>query len=240
MEIRPLSVISPSSLDNLLLSLPFYKQVKQESRAQYDLLLTYSRLFEFTPSSVLLEKGRKDNWLYFLLRGQLSVLTATDQGQEATVNIITPGEVFGDIALILDQERTATVIADKNCKRVLVFGTNFDVFGELTDFSQITLQSKLIFYRNMVHNLRWKLEMYRSSYPDQDFSSDHRKIRLFSGTKDTVDELKSLEIQAQLLAKLIINWNANLQRLMTTSVSNVASATIASPSVLDATLNQAG
>ena len=213
MEIKPLSYLSSASLDNLLLSLPFYKQVKQESRAQYDVLLSYSRLFEYQPAGVLLEKGRKDNWLYFLLRGQLSVETTNNQGIKTTVNRITPGEVFGDIALVLGQERRATVIADKSCKRVLVFGTNFDVFGELTDFSKITLESKLIFYRNMVHNLRWKLETYRSSYPDQDCADKHRKIKLFMGSKGTVDELKSLEYQAKLFARLIIGWNTQFDRL---------------------------
>ena len=212
MEIKSLSCLTPESLDALLLSLPFYKQVKQESRAQYDLLLSYSRLFQFEPGETLLEVGRRDHWLYFLVKGQLAVLSGGTHELQHTVNYITPGEVFGDLSVVLNEPRTATVIADNNCKSVLVFGTDFNVFGELCDFSCISLASKLIYFRNMVHNLRWKLEVYRITYPEQVFAGEHRKVTLFTGKKNTVDELLSLNWQACSLARLLIRWNSAFQR----------------------------
>lgn len=211
MEIKSLNSLTPESLDTLLLSLPFYKQVKQESRAQYDLLLSYSRLLMFEPGETLLEEGRKDHWLYFLLKGQLVVLSGSSLGPKYTVNYITPGEVFGDLSVVLNEPRTASVVADSYCKSVLVFGTDFSVFGELCDFSSISLASKLIYFRNMVHNLRWKLEVYRITYPEQDFADEHRKVSLFIGKKNTVDELTSLNWQACSLAKLLLRWNSAFQ-----------------------------
>lgn len=218
MDVQPLHRYPQESLDNLLLSIPFYRSVKNLDEYQYELLMRYSRVIEYQPGEVVLEQGRKDEWLYFLLKGQLQVVSekpvgASEHRDNVVVNYITPGEVFGDLAVLLDHERTATVTADANCKRIVVFGTDFRVFGELRDVQPITIATKLIYYRNMVHNLRWKLDVYRVSYPEKSFASDHRKIKLYTGPKDTMEELVSLDHQARELARLLVLWNAEFNRL---------------------------
>ncbi|SMF60257.1 Cyclic nucleotide-binding domain-containing protein [Alteromonadaceae bacterium Bs31] len=213
MEVHPLHKYRQDSLDNLLCSIPFYKAIKQSDTLQYDMLMSYSRIIEYRPGEVLLEQGQKDQWLYFLLRGQLAVVVGTGQHERKVVNYITPGEVFGDLAVVIDHLRTATVVADPNCKSVMVFGTDFQVFGELGNFSKISLDTKLEYYRNMVHNLRWKLEVYRMSYPDQSFASNHRKVKLYTGKKGTLEELNSLDEQARALARLLVSWNLEFDRL---------------------------
>lgn len=213
MEIRSLHQFPRESLDALVATIPFYRAVRQQDQWQYDLLMSQSRIIEYHPGEVLLEKGETDNWLYFLLKGQLVVSVGDDQKGEKQVNYVTPGEVFGDLAGLLNHERTATVIADHNSKRVLVFGTDFRVFGELREIHRISLKTKLLYYGNMVHNLRWKLEVYRATYPDHLFASQHRKIKLYSGPKGTMDELISLDEQARQLANLLVDWNLEFDRL---------------------------
>ena len=213
MEVRPLYHYPQISLENLVSSIPFYKAIKQKDQWQYDLLMSYSRIIEYRPGEVLLEQGQVDQWLYFLLKGQLLVVVGEGTSDRKVVNYITPGEVFGDLAALVDHQRIATVIADSNSKRVLVFGTDFKVFGQLQDVSKISLLTKLEYYRNVVHNLRWKLEVYRMSYPEHAFASNHRKVKLFMGTKDTMDELISLDEQARALARLIVGWNLEFDRL---------------------------
>jgi len=197
----------------LLSSIPFYKAVRQRDEWQYDVLMSFSRIVEYRPGEVLLEQGQNDQWLYFLLRGQLAVVVGSGETERKVVNYITPGEVFGDLAVLINHERTATVVADPHCKSVMVFGTDFQVFGELEDISTINLATKLEFYRNMVHNLRWKLEVYRMTYPDQAFASNHRKVRLYTGIRDTLEELKSLDEQARSLARMLVNWNFEFDKL---------------------------
>ena len=221
MEVRPLHHFPQDSLDNLLSSIPFYKAIKQKNQWQYDLLMSYSRIIEYSPGEVLLEKGQRDHWLYFLLKGQLLVVVGDKNTERKVVNYITPGEVFGDLAVLIDQQRTATVIADSNCKRVVVFGTDFQVFGELHDLRKISLETKLEYYRNVVHNLRWKLEVYRMSYPEHVFASNHRKIKLYTGPKNTMEELESLDDQAKSLARLLVSWNLEFDRLAITPRENL-------------------
>jgi CRP/FNR family cyclic AMP-dependent transcriptional regulator len=213
MEIRPLHQFPRESLDALVAAIPFYRAVKQQDQWQYDLLMSHSRVIEYGPGEVLLEKGETDNWLYFLLKGQLMVTVGDDQQGERQVNYIIPGEVFGDLAVFLNHERSATVVADHNCKKATVFGTDFRVFGDLREIHQISLKTKLLYYSNMVHNLRWKLEVYRVTYPDHVFASQHRKIKLYTGPKGTMEELISLDEQARQLAKLLVDWNLEFDRL---------------------------
>ncbi|UTA47290.1 cyclic nucleotide-binding domain-containing protein [Simiduia sp. 21SJ11W-1] len=206
MEIKTLSRIPRADLESLLAPIPFYKAVKQDDPQQFEVLLRHSRLVEFKPGEVVLRRGERDPWLYFLLKGQLAVFANDAQGQQV-VNYITPGEVFGDLAALVQQERSATVIADHNCKQVLVFGTDFKAFGALENFGVISLATKLAYYRNCVHSLRWKLEVYRMRYPDNPLASRHRAIKLYSGPKGGREELRAIHEQAQALAKLLLSWN---------------------------------
>lgn len=226
MDVQPVHNCPRESVDRLLSSVPFYKLVKQVDQYQYELLLQHSRIIEYQPGEVVLEKGEREEWLYFLLKGQLEVKSGEADSSDTVVNFITPGEVFGGLAVLFDHVRIATVVADSNSRKVLVFGTNVKIFGKLEEIHNISLSTKLIYYRNMVHNLRWRLEMYRVAYPDQEFSSAHRQIKVYSGPKDTLSELRDLDNQARELAKLLVIWNSEYSRLSINQRADLDSASL--------------
>lgn len=210
MDIRPLHRCSQQTIDFLLGSVALYKQVYQLDAGQFDVLLRHSQLLEAKLGEVVIEAGQIDNWLYFLMRGQLVVYA----GEPAIrrVNVITPGEIFGDMAILMDLPRSATVIADVKTRQSFVLRTDFSIFGEPEDLGEIKLPVKLLFYRTMVHNLRWKLEVYRAQFPARSSAVDHRKVRLYAGPRDTMEELLSLDFQARQLAELLNSWNLTLTR----------------------------
>lgn len=206
------------TLDLLLSGIPFFKALRQQDSAQYEYLIKVSRVLAYEPDQVVLHKGDMDQWLFFLLKGKLAVYVG-DSNQGELVNFITAGEVFGDIAQLLKQSRTATVMADKSARQSLVFALDFSVFGSLSATVPISLQTKLIYYRNMVHNLRWKLEVYRSQHLQHVLANKHRQIKLFTGTKDTQEELNSLHDQATGLALLLTEWNEEFGSLPVESIA---------------------
>lgn len=208
MNIYPLDQCPPPAIDALIGAVSLYKQVTQIDPQQFELLLQHSQILELGPGEIVIEPGQIDSWLYFLLRGQLAVYAGDSPIRR--VNIITPGEVFGDLAVLMDHMRSALIIADTRCKRSTVVRTDFSIFGEVKDVSRVSLPVKLVFYRNIVHNLRWKLEQYRMQFPKYPFAADHRKVRLFVGARDSLAELLSLDSQAQQLAVLLISWNMAL------------------------------
>lgn len=206
METRPLHKFPRDTLERWLLTIPFYKTVKQQDNWQFEVLLQHSHIVCFDPGELVLKRGERDDWLYFLLKGRLLVYPGEPEEGEP-VNVITPGEVFGDLAMLVGSERTASLVADPKCREVMVFASDFKIFGSLSAVRPISLQTKLTYYRNTVHNLRWKLEVYRSQNPQHSFANRHRQVKLYTGTKGTQEELQALHAQAQALARLLLEWN---------------------------------
>jgi CRP/FNR family cyclic AMP-dependent transcriptional regulator len=206
METRPIHKYPKSTLEHLLSGISFFKAVRQQDNNQFDLLLQASRIASYQPGEVVVQKGELSNWLYFLLKGKLAVYV--DQPQQGDlVNYITPGEVFGDLAQLVGQPRTATIIADQSAKESAVLALDINVFGPLNAVSPVSRETKLIYYRNMAHNLRWKLEVYRSQHLHHELANKHRQIKLYHGPKDSLEELQSLYEQSKALAILLIEWN---------------------------------
>lgn len=206
MEIKPLHKFPRDTLEQLLSGIPFFKAVKQEEAWQYELLLQSSQIISYVPGEIVLKRGDADNWLYFLLKGRLAVYV-DDSAQGELVNYITPGEVFGDIARLVKRPRTATIIADQASRQSMVYAMDCSIFDDLSSTRPFTLQTKLIYYRNTVHNLRWKLEVYRAQHLQHKLANRHRQVRLYHGAKDTAEELVSLHEQARALALLLLEWN---------------------------------
>ena len=206
METKPLHKIPRDTLELLLSGITFFKIVKQQDPNQFELLLQASRIVSYLPGEVVLQKGESGNWLYFLLKGKLAVYV-DEPLKGDLVNYVTPGEVFGDLAQLVGQARTATIIADPVAKESMVLALDFNVFGPLKSVSPISRQTKLAYYRNTAHNLRWKLEVYRSQHLHQELANKHRQIKLYVGPKDTYEELASLYQQSQSLALLLLEWN---------------------------------
>jgi hypothetical protein len=219
MKIRDLSSYKNEEVQSLLGRIPFYRELQSLRGELLHQLLAYSCIVELDPGEVIMRRGDKGSWLYFLIKGRLSVYLS-DENQDPPLNHITPGELFGDLALLCDHERKATVAADRGEKKVLLFATDFKPFGRLEDFSSIALQTKLIFYRTMVHSIRWRLEVKRMERPDHPLAVELRQLPANSGEKGGVEELGCLYRQAQFLAAVLDRWNSEgavLQDVMVVS-----------------------
>lgn len=218
MLIKDISQYPRATVEQLLTAIPFYKTVLQGDPWQFEVLLKRSHFGFFAPGEVVVQQGDQDCWLFFLLKGQLDVVVE-DAGIGKVVNHITPGEVFGDLAMLEHSGRTATVRVSPACREVMVFGTDFGVFGALEDLQLVSLATKLAYYRNMVHNLRWKLEVYRSQYPEHVLANRHRQVKLYTGPRDTLEELRALHRQAVELGHLLSAWNSEFGRIADTRFS---------------------
>lgn len=209
MKTIALSQYSHETLDTLLSGIPFYKDLMLEDRLQNGILLRYSRVFEPAPGEVILRKGDRPDTFYFLLKGQLIVYPDGDLAAPA-VNYLSAGQVFGALSLLCQSPRTATVVADPKVTKVMLFGTDFVPFGDLENFGKIKLSTKLALWRMVVHNTRWKLEVYRMEHPDHPLAPELRKVELFKGERNSLDELRSLDRQVRQLTDILLKWNTAL------------------------------
>ncbi|GAB2190127.1 cyclic nucleotide-binding domain-containing protein [Sessilibacter sp. MAH2] len=196
-----------NEVERLLEFIPFFRQVKNKEPQQFHVLMAFSKVAQLSTGEEIFSMGSDDRWLFFLVRGELNVQLRDTNDRLLNLNSIHSGEVFGDLAMLLGRPRSASITVAPNCKQALVFGLDCNIFGYLNDFSLVTLHTKLVFYRNAVHSLRWKLEMYRNQHPDHSLAGEHRKLKIHHPQDGTLEELQSLHEQAVALATLLVTWN---------------------------------
>lgn len=190
------------ALEKLVKNIPFFREIMASNRAQFDLLLDVSKFAQAGPNEELIRQGSRDDYLYFLLKGLLDVKAGSTR-----INSIHAGEVFGALAMLMNSERTATIVTSANSKEVIVLALPYSLFQSTEEFKQFTLPTKLSFYRMLVDNIRWTIEMKKASSPNSTHINEIRKLPLYRGEKGGIDELKALKEQATALAQLLSKWN---------------------------------
>ena len=69
------------------------------------------RIRQYAKREVVLQKGGSGDGLLFLLSGQLQVVDITEDGRAIGLRMLVPGDFFGEIALINNSTRSASVVA---------------------------------------------------------------------------------------------------------------------------------
>ena len=63
----------------------------------------------FEPNEVIFREGDRGDWLYVVVEGEVAISRDVPGQGEVTLRTLGPGECFGEIALVSDQARSATV-----------------------------------------------------------------------------------------------------------------------------------
>jgi hypothetical protein len=205
MQIKSLEELGEETLKALLNQIPFFNDLAMQDYQQFELLLQHSNIVELDPGEVLMKKGSIDQKFYFLLKGNLDVFPDETPGDKA-IGQLSQGQVLGALSIINEQPRTATLAAN-NVEKATLFSTDFSIFGELDDFSQIKLTTKLSLLRIVINNTRFKLEVNRMNEPDHELAKKLAKVEKFDGEKGTAEELDALAEQAFFLGQLLDLWN---------------------------------
>jgi CRP/FNR family cyclic AMP-dependent transcriptional regulator len=69
------------------------------------------RIRQYAKREIVLQKGGAGDNLLFLISGQLQVIDITEDGRAIGLRMLAPGEFFGEIAVINESTRSASVIA---------------------------------------------------------------------------------------------------------------------------------
>jgi CRP-like cAMP-binding protein len=97
---------SPSS--ETLAKIPLLQALEPELLAQ---LAAAMQLKELAKQDFLMHKGERGDELVFLLEGRLLAVDITPEGKQTGLNFLTPGDFLGELAIIDDLPRSATVVA---------------------------------------------------------------------------------------------------------------------------------
>jgi CRP-like cAMP-binding protein len=90
-----------------------------------DRLVQYSVVKKVAAGSVICHQGDPGDCLYGILRGQVRIFNIGTENREILLNILLPGSLFGEIALIDDRPRTAHASAMEDCELLLMHRHHF-------------------------------------------------------------------------------------------------------------------
>lgn len=91
-----------------LAAVPLFAALDERDRAE---LARCARLSAASAGEVVIERGDPAHSLFAVQRGKLKVVAPRPGGRDATLHILGPGDVFGEVALFQERGRSARVTA---------------------------------------------------------------------------------------------------------------------------------
>lgn len=211
MKSIPLKDIPAKTTTDLLSHIALFKELLRNEPELIEFFIQHSTLFKADPGEEVIRRGEFDQWIYFLLVGQLQVYPEFPEHKQNLVAFIASGETFGELAFIRKSDRNATILADTNSREILYLGTDFNKFGEVNDFSVATLNSKIIFYKTLVGIIRKRLQSFQIDHPNHELNSGIKSYAPYSGMPKTINELLYYFDQSQEMAKGLYKWNRAME-----------------------------
>lgn len=81
------------------------------SDEQAEVLKSRSRVRNFAPNTIVVNEGDDGSSLFVVQSGALKAYLTDNIGREVTLSLLDPGDYFGELALLDDAPRSASVIA---------------------------------------------------------------------------------------------------------------------------------
>lgn len=129
----------------ILKSVPLFSQF---SDAQLSQLMTGMQHRSYPRNSFILRAGEETDALYIVLSGRVKVLIPDEEGHEVILSIIGPHEFFGEMGLLDDQSRSASVETLESCEMLRLSKAGFT--GILKDNFDLAM----LIIQNLVKRLR--------------------------------------------------------------------------------------
>jgi CRP/FNR family transcriptional regulator, cyclic AMP receptor protein len=128
----------------VLKAVPLFASFPEE---QLRLLTTMVSRRSATRGTTIMAGGDATDSLYIVLSGRLKVMIDSD-GKEVILTLLGPGEFFGEMGLIDDEPRSASVVAIEACELLSIAKRDFKKC--LSDSFEMTMQVM----RGLVRRLR--------------------------------------------------------------------------------------
>ena len=129
----------------ILKSVPLFSSF---SDAQVSQLLTGMQHRSYPRNSFILRAGEETDALYVVLSGRVKVLIPDEEGHEVILSIIGPHEYFGEMGLLDEQSRSASVETLEPCEMLRLSKAGFT--GILKDNFELAM----LIIQNLVKRLR--------------------------------------------------------------------------------------
>src|SRR6266576_1254692 len=128
---------------------PYFADLEPEA---FDQLCRYAKHSTLKRGATIFSKGDPGNSLVAVISGTVKISVSSPDGRSAILNLIGPGEIFGEVAVLDGLARTADATANTNCEIYVIDRRDFLPFVR----SQPALA--LTFIELLCPRLRWTID----------------------------------------------------------------------------------
>ena len=125
---------------------PIFHELESDA---LDQLGRYAKPTSLKRGATIFSKGDPGSSLYAVISGTVKISVSSPDGRNAILNLISAGEIFGEVAVLDGRERTADATANTNCEILVIDRREFLPFVK----SQPVLAMKFI--ELLCDRLRW-------------------------------------------------------------------------------------
>ena len=116
-------MVAQASVSTLLLrNVPLFSVLPE---SQLALLTGVVGRRSFPRGATIIAAGDMTDSLYIIISGRLKVMMSDDEGREVILAILNPNEFFGEMGLLDDSPRSATVVALEACELLYLSKRDF-------------------------------------------------------------------------------------------------------------------
>jgi CRP/FNR family transcriptional regulator, cyclic AMP receptor protein len=102
-----------SKLSSVLRQHPIFRDLDPDAVEQ---LCRYARHMSLKRGATIFSKGDPGNSLFAVINGTVKISISSPDGRNAILNLFNAGDLFGEMAVLDGQERSADAIANTNCE----------------------------------------------------------------------------------------------------------------------------
>lgn len=96
------------------------------NQEELELITSYGASRTYAKNTILVSEGDPSEMFYLILKGQVKVFISDEKGKEVLLNLQGPGEYFGEIAIIDQAPRSASVMTIDACQIAVVSKQGFE------------------------------------------------------------------------------------------------------------------
>ena len=125
------------------------------SAAELEEISRHGVVRQFKARTVVMSEGERTDAIYIILEGKVRAYVSDEEGREAVLSIMGPGEYFGEFALD-EGPRSASVITLEPCRMLVVPHEEFE------EFVRSNPTFAMNFIRKLIHQVRSLTQNVRS------------------------------------------------------------------------------
>ena len=120
---------------DLLAKIPFFRVLRPDQLA---IILRFFKVTKVGKGKTLFQEGDKGDYICFIVDGRFDVFRKTNNNGKVILNTLARGQSFGEIAIIEDLPRSATVKARTKATLITLTQRDFDLI--MQDYPKIGLK----------------------------------------------------------------------------------------------------